>query len=79
MGAPKKKWWMPHSKSCCTARPATEPITVTPVKPSTAMPMASAWVPLIRILSPPKLTSAPEIAPPAAAIHSPANTAYRTA
>ena len=33
------------------------------------MPIASALVPLIRILSPPKLTPTPEIAPPEEAIH----------
>ena len=75
IGALKKNGWMPTSKSCCTARPATEPITVMPVKPSMPMAIASALVPLMRILSPPKFTPAPETAPPAAAIHSPATTA----
>ena len=78
IGALKKKWWMPTSKSCWIARPQTEPITVMPVKPSTAMPMPNALVPLTRILSPPKLTPAPGIAPPAAAIHRPEIAAYST-
>jgi hypothetical protein len=75
IGALKKNGWMPTSKSCCTARPATEPITVMPVKPRTPTAIASALVPLIRILSPPKFTAAPRTAPPAAAVHRPATTA----
>jgi hypothetical protein len=78
IGALKKNGSMPTSKSCCTARPATEPITVMPAKPRMPIAIASALVPLMRILSPPKLTIAPAIAPPAAAIQKPASTVKRT-
>ena len=54
----------------------TAAITVTPTNPSTAIVAASASGPLIRILSLPKAMLASGIAPPAAAIHRPASTAY---
>jgi len=46
-----------------------------PMKPRMPIAIASALVPLMRILSPPKLTRVPRTAPPAAAIQRPAITA----
>ena len=69
MGAVKKKDSVRCSKSCCTARPDSAAMTVSPNMPRNATVWAIAYGELIQTLPLPKMMFALLIAPPAAAVH----------